>query len=117
MKCFLGSPCGMESQSSLPPKRIEFNLPSCPLAWGLGLYFWDCLYPHHFPRRGLPKAEGARRDVGLPRPDASVLLAVRLPTASAMACQGSINFLFEESICTTQNGFVSAEENLVRPLL
>lgn len=34
--------------------------------------------------------------------DTSVLLAAGLPTASAVACQGSINFLLEESVHTTE---------------
>lgn len=40
--------------------------------------------------------------MGLPQVDTSVLLAAGLPTASAVACQGSINFLLEESVHTTE---------------
>lgn len=40
--------------------------------------------------------------MGLPQVDTSVLLAAGLPTASAVACQGSINFLLEESVRTTE---------------
>ena len=55
------------------------------------------------PLQRLPKAEGSGRDaVGPPRVDPSVLLAAGLPTASAVACQGSINFLLEESVRTPE---------------
>lgn len=40
--------------------------------------------------------------MGPPWVDPSVLLAAGLPTASAAACQGSINFLLEESVRTTE---------------
>ena len=40
--------------------------------------------------------------MGRPRVDTSVLLAAGLPTVSAVACQGSINFLLEESVRTTE---------------
>ena len=55
------------------------------------------------PLQRLPKAEGSGR--GVVRPpwvDTSVLLAAGLPTASAVACQGSINFLLEERVRTTE---------------
>lgn len=55
------------------------------------------------PLQRLPKAEGSGRDaVGPPWVDPSVLLAAGLPTASAVACQGSINFLLEESVRTPE---------------
>lgn len=83
----------------MPPSRMEFkpNPLLGPKAVFLGLYV---------PPNSSPKAsqtEGSGRVVmGLPQVDTSVSLAAGLPTASAVACQGSINFLPEESVCTTE---------------
>lgn len=47
--------------------------------------------------------EGSGRGVlGLPQVGTAVLLAAGLPKASAVACQGSINFLPEERVSATE---------------
>ena len=93
-KDFQGAQRDGEGQSSLPPNRIEFkpNPHLGPRVVFLGLYV---------PRTSSPKASG-RGVMGLPQVDTSVLLAAGLPTVSAVACQGSINFLPEESVHTTE---------------
>lgn len=53
--------------------------------------------PESFPSRGFWVG-----CCGADRVDTSVLLAAGLLTASVVACQGSINFLLEESVCTTE---------------
>ena len=84
----------------MPPNRVEFK-PNPPTG-GLGAVFLGLRVPPP-PLQRLPKAEGSGRGtVGPPWVDPSVLLAPGLPTASAVACQGSINFLPEESVRTTE---------------
>lgn len=97
----LGSPLGWGEvggdQSSSLPNRIELR-PSPPLG-ASGCVSGTVCTPTSLQK--LPEAEGSGRA------DTAVLLAAGLPTASAVACQGSINFPLEESV--SAEAFVPAK--------
>lgn len=72
------------------------NLGSRPVFLGLHVP------PSHLVSKGFSNRGFWEGCCGADQVDTSVLLAAGLPTASAVACQGSINFLLEESVRTTE---------------